>query len=171
MLDLITLLIILACVAVGYRRGLIETALRIVIFFVAIMFARTLHGATADFLRGTAFYNTVYEWLSGYIDFGAGIGTYLVINVAAAVVLLFFFTVVLNLVLSLLRVVNWIPFVGGLNRMLGAVAGLVFGFLTVWAVLMVYQLFSDGYGLQTAPLTGWLAQHNPLLPVIMGAFS
>lgn len=166
MLDIVVIVIILVCVAIGYRRGIIESALRLSAFFIAILFSRNLHSFVADFLAGTSFYDLVYDWLFQYIFFGAGLVTSLVLNLVSVILLLFFFTVVLNIVLTLLRVINFVPIVGGINRGLGAIAGLFSGFLIVWGITIVYQLFFDTYTLDAFPFTAWLANNNMVLGIL-----
>lgn len=166
MLDIVVIFLILGFCLIGYKRGIIETILRIVAVFVAIFFARSLHGVAVDFLIGTAFYDFVYDWLVGYVFFAAGIGTQLAMNVAAAILLLFFFTIVFNILLSFLRVINFVPIVGSINKNLGAIAGLFGGFLMVWSLLIFYELFFDSYLLAASPFTRWLMENNMVMSIL-----
>jgi len=168
MIDIVIAVMILGFVGIGYRRGLLETVIRLVAFFVGIFFASALHESMATWLRTTPANDMIHTAVATQIpfDFGVEMGAGLVINVLAAVLLLLLFTVVLNIGLSFLRIVNWIPVIGGINRGLGALAGLGFGLLAVWTVLIFAQLFIDPVLLADSVLVPWFSANNFVLHLL-----
>lgn len=165
-IDMIIGVIILGFVAMGYKRGLLESVVRLGAFFMALFFASVMYQTVADWLVETPLTEWVYETVASHVPLGAELGTFWAINVVAAVLLVIVFTVVLNIGLSFLRIVNWIPLVGGLNRGLGALAGVGFGMLTVWTLLLVAQLFLDPQLWAGSQLMPWFSAHNIILHVL-----
>ena len=73
-LDVITALLILGNVAVGYKRGIIGMVLSIAIFFVAIFLARVLYEPVVAMVSATPLYTTVLNWVMSHINLGDAVG-------------------------------------------------------------------------------------------------
>ena len=78
--------------------------------------------------------------------------------------------IVLRLVVGLLDIVGKLPVIKGTNRFLGAITGLIQGFLLVWLLLFLVAVactsrvgqMLTGYIRESAFLT-WMYQHNGIL--------
>ncbi len=83
--------------------------------------------------------------------------------------------IVVKLIEHLLKLVNKIPILGGINRFLGIFAGGLEGLILIWVILLVISLFAgagnDGPVLQTIQNDGFLSflyESNPLWQLLQG---
>lgn len=70
MLDIITILVIIANIFIGYRNGIVDMVLSIAAYIIAILFARLFHSYVASFLSATPIYDSILEWVADSISIG-----------------------------------------------------------------------------------------------------
>jgi len=109
--------------------------------------------------------------LSGYI---AGYFANMAVNLIAAAALFLIIRILLSLVLNVINILANMPVIGTLNRLGGAVFGLVSGLFFVWAAMCVLTLFflnkggADLYNkMEAGIITGFLYNNNPLMQIIV----
>lgn len=101
--------------------------------------------------------------------------TRLIIQILTAVVLFFIISVVLKIIIYILDVVSWLPIIGGINRVAGAVLGLAMALIFIWIVFLVFTLlYTTPAGEEIfAQINGnaflrFLYQNNYILKILMG---
>lgn len=101
--------------------------------------------------------------------------TRLIIQILTAVVLFFIISVVLKIIIYILDVVSWLPIIGGINRVAGAVLGLAMALIFIWIVFLVFTLlYTTPAGEEIfAQINGnaflrFLYQNNYILNILMG---
>ncbi|MCL1995696.1 MAG: CvpA family protein [Defluviitaleaceae bacterium] len=225
MLDIVTVLIIILNIAIGVKRGFINTVLGIAIFVLAVFFTRALHGHLAAFLVTTPLYDTVFEWvvqqlaledIAGDVVHGAaadiqaqivqnmpmagllvglidieiiqignfvnisaiemqigGMITDAIINIVSALILFFFFVFGFRIIASVINLIAMLPIIRGVNRNLGASLGAFMGIVTVWLLLIIFNLtmVRQGnifeYHLYASTITLWLNERNFLFSLLI----
>lgn len=82
----------------------------------------------------------------------------------------FLCSIVLRLIVGLLDVVTRLPVIKGVNRALGAAAGLLQGLLLIWLLLFLVAIVSTSHlgrtllaYIQDSSVLSWLYQHNVIL--------
>ena len=68
--------------------------------------------------------------------------TRIVIKAGTYIVLMILVFLLIRLLLMLTRFINKVPIIGGVNRILGAILGLVEGLLIIWALCLIIMAFS-----------------------------
>jgi len=98
----------------------------------------------------------------------------LIINIISALALFLFFIFGLRLISKSINLLTRLPFIRGVNKGLGAVAGGLRAFIIVWVFLLIYNLIlarPDNFfmdQLLTSTLALWLHERNLFLSVILG---
>lgn len=108
----------------GYIKGLVKMLVPIISGLLGIVFLYLLRDWLFSFLFRWTFFQ----------------GEHVLARVV--VILLFYFAGVLALkwALGMLKLMTKLPLVHGLNKLMGAVAGLAEGFLVVWLLLYIIQI-------------------------------
>lgn len=111
---------------------------------------------------------------SGAYDVVAGRATDLVIRVISFVLVLLITVISFHLLSVVLKVVEKLPLIGGINRLLGLFAGLVKGILIIWlafAIIAMAGTTDIGIALISyiyeSPLLIWAYENNFVLTLLM----
>lgn len=111
---------------------------------------------------------------SGAYDVVAGRATDLVMRVISFVLVLLIAVISFHLLLVVLKVVEKLPLIGGINRLLGLFAGLVKGILIIWlafAIIAMAGTTDIGIALISyiyeSPLLIWVYENNFVLTLLM----
>lgn len=111
---------------------------------------------------------------SGAYDALAGRATDLAMRVIAFVLVLLIALLSFHLLSTILKVVEKLPVIGGINRTLGIFAGLVKGFLIIWlafAIIAMAGTTEVGVALVSyiyeSPLLVWIYGNNLILTILM----
>ncbi len=152
---IIVIVIFLFAIFRGWRRGLLRLLFSLVSIIVLIALFSWLNPYISSFLKDhTGIYERIETWCAGTIgdQLGSGLGflTDSVAEVAAdwifkGACFLITFILALIIVLIILRVlglVNKVPVVGKVNRVLGLVGGAVEGYFVICLVLLFVSLIA-----------------------------
>lgn len=96
-----------------------------------------------------------------------------IINIISALALFFLFTFGFRIIASAINLVSMLPIIRGINKNLGASIGAFMGIVTVWVLLIIFNLtmVRPGnifeYYLLSAPITLWLNERNFLFSVLI----
>lgn len=111
---------------------------------------------------------------SGAYDVVAGRATDLVMRVISFVLVLLIAVISFHLLSVVLKVVEKLPLIGGINRLLGLFAGLVKGILIIWlafAIIAMAGTTDIGIALISyiyeSPLLIWVYENNFMLTLLM----
>lgn len=111
---------------------------------------------------------------SGAYDVVAGRATDLVMRVISFVLVLLIAVISFHLLSVVLKVVEKLPLIGGINRLLGLFAGLVQGILIIWlafAIIAMAGTTDIGIALISyiyeSPLLIWVYENNFVLTLLM----
>lgn len=111
---------------------------------------------------------------SGAYDVVAGRATDLVMRVISFVLVLLIAVISFHLLSVVLKVVEKLPLIGGINRLLGLFAGLVKGILIIWLVFAIIAMAGTtdiGIALISyiyeSPLLIWVYENNFVLTLLM----
>lgn len=111
---------------------------------------------------------------SGVYDVVAGRATDLAMRVISFVLVLLIAVISFHLLLVVLKVVEKLPLIGGINRLLGLFAGLVKGILIIWlafAIIAMAGTTDIGIALISyiyeSPLLIWVYENNFVLTLLM----
>lgn len=111
---------------------------------------------------------------SGAYDVAAGRATDLVMRVISFVLVLLIAVISFHLLSVVLKVVEKLPLIGGINRLLGLFAGLVKGILIIWlafAIIAMAGTTDIGIALISyiyeSPLLIWVYENNFVLTLLM----
>lgn len=111
---------------------------------------------------------------SGVYDVVAGRAADMAMRVIAFVLVLLIALISFHLLSVILKVVEKLPLIGGINRTLGLFAGLVKGFLIIWlafAIIAMAGTTEIGVALISyiyeSPLLVWIYENNLILTILM----
>jgi len=181
-LDLAVLATIAVCILICYKKGFISSMIKVGAFILALVLAFWLSSVFAPVVYDNFVKDSIVEKVNSKYDEDTGLIAKLVVkkmteegktpgNYAESAIresttstirsLLFVglylaLYVALRLVSKMLKGVNKIPLVGGLNKFLGGAMGLVVGVLVVYIAVSVLAIFiispsSNGlFGVDTA---------------------
>ncbi len=152
---IIVVIIFLIAIFRGWRRGLLRLLFSLVSIIVLIALFSALNPYISTFLKDhTGLYARIEEWCAGMFEERIGTGLGFFTNTAADVAadwilkgMSFLITflialIVVLIILRLLGLVNKVPVVGKINRVLGLVGGAVEGYLVVCLVMLFVSLIS-----------------------------
>ncbi len=97
----------------------------------------------SDLKSGNTMANYVDEGVSNFAEYIAVNLTTLILKILCYVVLFIVIFIVIRLILRLSRIINHIPILGGVNRIVGAVFGLAEGVLFLWLISMAIMMLSS----------------------------
>ena len=146
-IEIIVLLIIIISAADGWRRGLLLKLYGLVKFIAMIALTFVL---------------TPLLYAVMPLEPGVREGASLLLALILSVVLL-------TVIAKVLHIVDHIPVLKTINRLGGALVGLIFGVLAVWVALVLISSFTEiqwcknvtGY-VKDSPVLLWLLHFNPL---------
>ena len=143
----IAALVIIVCAVDGWRKGLILKLFGLLRFLLMIALTIVL----------TPLLYKVLPLEPGMKE-GAAVLLALIVSVVA-----------LTVISRVLHIVDRIPVVRTINRFGGLLVGLLFGFLTVWVTLIVFNAFRDVdfcrtviYYVKQSPALFWLLHFDPI---------
>ena len=103
-------------------------------------------------------------------DYITGFFANIVINVLSMLLVFLLVLLILRIAGSLLRIVEWLPVIGTVNRFGGLVAGALIGVIVAWLGLSIATMFLSAGGsevlyglLQGSSIVGWLFTNEWLL--------
>ena len=162
--DLVVLGIIAICTLMGYRAGLIKTALNVGSFGISAIIACMLYSVVAEILMNTPLYDILYETVAeyigvsdnvstgifaGYLGVGMALGrdfaamiTGLIIRVIAFVVIVILCKILVSLLTNILNLFARFPVIKQFNHVGGICVGLLNGVVVVHIVLAVVLVLS-----------------------------
>lgn len=121
--------------------------------------------------------------LAGYVDQGVdGFAGYIAVNLSSLVIrilsyVLLFLVIflIIRLILRFSNVINHIPIIGGINRIIGAVFGLAEGVLFLWvACLIIMMMAGTDFGIACEKIIRentfltFIYEHNYLMTIVNG---
>ena len=77
---------------------------------------------------------------NSFADYIAKGITHLVVQILTAIVLFLVISIVLKIMIYILDVVSWLPIIGGINRVVGAVLGFAMALILVWIVFLIFTM-------------------------------
>lgn len=129
--DLVLVAVILLCAFVGHRKGALATLISLVGGIAALVLALLLSSPVSRFVSDTFLQSALQEPIAVADTLAYGVTFF---------VLLIVFLIVVRILISLAKKFNKIPLLGGANRTLGLVLGLLQGLVFAWAVAGVFHL-------------------------------
>jgi len=112
---------------------------------------------------------------NSFADYIAKGITHLVVQILTAIVLFLVISIVLKIMIYILDVVSWLPIIGGINRVVGAVLGFAIALILVWIVFLIFtMLYTTQAGQEIfRQINGnaflrFLFQNNYILKILMG---
>lgn len=95
--------------------------------------------------------NTAEEYVelqvNGFTDYLSTRLSGMVINIVTYLILLAAVYILIRVLLRLFKVLNHVPLIGGINRLLGGLVGLLEGFLVIWVLcLIIMALAGTDFG-------------------------
>ena len=146
-IEIIALILIVISMADGYRKGLLMKLFGLGRFVVMIVITIVL---------------TPIIYMIMPLEPGVKEGASILLALILAAIVLF-------VVASVLKVVDRIPVIHTLNRLGGALVGLVFGVLAIWVILIVLGSFSDVEWcknvttyVKDSPILSFMLKFNPV---------
>ncbi len=166
MIDLLILLLLLAGLVAGWRRGFIVQVMHIASFIVALIVAWIYYKPLAQQLL---------FWVP-YPGFTEGMGSALAIDgidvdrtfyrVIAFAVIFYAVKIILQIITSMVDYLRYLPVLGSINRLLGAILGFIEAYLLIFILLYVIALLPIA-GIQErvdrSILAGLMLEHTPLI--------
>lgn len=194
--DLIILGIIAICTIIGYRAGLVKTALSAVSYILSIIIACMLYDVVAEILMNTPLYDSLLEMVGGYVGtsgtepagtFGnylpgasglvsMGIGAMivgLIVKIIAFVIVVVLCKILISLLSNILNLFTRIPVINQFNRIGGLVVGVAIGIVVAYIVLALVlvcePMLTDTFAMEQLE-ESWIAsviyEHNFLISLI-----
>ncbi|MBB6448292.1 putative membrane protein required for colicin V production [Geomicrobium halophilum] len=137
MLSLFIVLIFLANLFVGSRRGFVLQFFHLISFFGALIVAFLFFNPVAEYLRLWVPYPNFLDGNNGDMFISAFNFESVYYNGIAFAILFFATRILLHIIASMLDFVSHLPILRTVNRLLGAVLGLVEAYLIVFVLLIV----------------------------------
>ena len=166
MLDLLILVILIVGIFVGGRRGFIVQAIHMFGFIIAIIVALIYYKPLAQkFLLWIPYPGFAESATSTLELIGLDVDRTFYRVIAFAII--FFATkLVLQIIGSMLDFLKYLPILGSINRMLGAILGLIECYFLLFIVLYVLALLPlEGLQarLDSSIITGLMLEHTPIV--------
>lgn len=166
MLDLLILLLLVAGVIVGGRRGLIVQAIHMFGFIIALVVAYLYYKPLAQqFLFWIPYPGFTDEVAAALMLDGLDVDRTFY-RVIAFALIFYAVKLLLQIVASMLDYLRYMPVLGGLNRLLGAALGFIEAYFLLFIVLYVVALLPLA-GIQervdSSILAGLMLEHTPLI--------
>lgn len=139
--DVIAAIFLLVCLALGFRRGLVGQIAPII---GLIVIAATVHFG----------YTPCRDWLTAHVDLNAS-----VVRIGALVIVIGVPLIVVMLFGKLLGEMVKLPILSGIDRVGGAVAGLIAGIIFVLIVFSVLIVLPQRYQCPTVSKASWIGRH------------
>ena len=166
MLDLLLLIIFAAGIMVGARRGLVLQAVHMFGFLIAIVVAFVYYKPLAQKFLLWIPYPGFAESATSTLEL-AGIDADRTFYRVIAFALIFFVVkLILQILGSMLDFLKYLPILGGINRVLGAVLGFIEVYFLVFILLYVLALLpleSIQARLDGSIITGLMLEHTPIV--------
>lgn len=166
MIDLLILLLLVAGIIAGARRGLVVQAIHMFGFVLAIIVAVIYYKPLAQqflfWIPYPGFTNEITAALS--LD-GVDVDRTFY-RVIAFAVIFYAVKILMQIIASMLDFLRYVPVLGGLNRLLGAVLGFIEAYFLIFIVLYVIALLPIA-GIQqrvdSSILAGIMLEHTPII--------
>lgn len=115
----------------------------------------------------------VERGVSSFSDYIAVSLTHLVVRILCYIVLFIVIFLIIRLILRLSHVVNHIPLLGGINRLVGGVIGLAEGLLFLWIIcLIIMMMAGTEFGtscqkvIKDSVFLTFIYEHNYLMEIV-----
>ncbi len=166
MLDLLILIILVAGLIVGAKRGLIVQAVHMGGFVIALIVAYIYYKPLAELFVLWVPYpgfneDSTVSVVIESLDIDATF-----YNILAFAVIFFAVKIILQIIASIFDFIMYLPVLNSINRLLGAVLGLVEFYLLLFIALYVLALVpinSIQVILNKSILTGLVLEHTPFI--------
>lgn len=166
MLDLLILIILVAGLIVGAKRGLIVQAMHMGGFLIALIVAYIYYKPLAELFVLWVPYpgfteDTMVAVVIESLDIDATF-----YNILAFAVIFFIMKFILQIIASIFDFIMYLPVLNSINRLLGAVLGLIEFYLLLFIALYVLALVpidSIQVILNKSILTGLVLEHTPII--------
>lgn len=166
MLDLLILVILIVGILVGGRRGFVVQAIHMFGFIIAIIVALFYYKSLAQKFLLWIPYPGFAESATSTLEL-IGLDVDRTFYRIIAFALIFFATkLVLQIIGSMLDFLKYLPILGSINRLLGAVLGLVECYFLLFIALYVLALLPlEGLQvrLDNSFITGLMLEHTPII--------
>ncbi len=159
-LDYLLIFIFVINLYNGFKEGLIRQIVGLAGFFIALYCAVSWNGDIGIYLRDYLNLDKVIESLSRNGNSTLWLPE-VFINIIAFLLIFIVFVLFLKIITGRLKIINKIPIIGPLNIALGAVLGMVKGFLVIFLVAALLSLIKTPFMSNTleASVIFALSQH------------
>ena len=162
-LDIIIIVILIMFAIVGWKQGVIKEAVSlvglIVIFIVAFTFKEEIGNVLCKYLPFFNFGGNIEGLVSLNIFFYQLIGFILIYSVLYGV-----YQLILKLSGALQKIVNWTIVLAFPSKLLGAVIGMLEGYIIIFALLLVILVpLKDSSFIKNSNITDFMINKTPIL--------
>jgi uncharacterized membrane protein required for colicin V production len=166
MLDLLLIIIFIASLMVGIKRGFVVQAIHLISFFVALLVAYIFYKPLADNFVLWIPYPGISEDTLKTLMLEAIDVDQTFYRIVAFAVIFFATKVILQVIASIFDFLTYLPVLKSVNRLLGAVLCFIEFYLITFIVLYVLALLPipsiQGF-LSGSFITGLMLEHTPLI--------
>ena len=166
MLDLLILLILIAGVIIGWRRGLVVQAIHMFGFIIAILVALIYYKSLAQQFLLWIPYPGFAESATSILGLEQLDVDRTFYRVIAFAIIFFITKLILQILGSMLDFLKYLPVLGPINRLLGAVLGFMELYFLLFIGLYVLALLPlEGLQarLDSSIFTGLILEHTPII--------
>ena len=159
MVDFLLIILVVICICIGYRRGLVKSAFGLGAFFVSLILSFLIYPYVKNYIGSTAIYDAVQglvasgvqnyypdaqsipQNIQGFADYGqTALVNYiseLVINIISFVIVLIGIRVILTILEKALGLIANLPVIGFFNKIGGAALGVIQSLLIAFIILAI----------------------------------
>lgn len=162
-------LIFLAAIVRGWHRGLLAVAASLVIYLMAMIVARTTAPVLGRMVASSSPALSNRTAFSGNLLTNADPTAFFYNGIAFVII----FTVTSVILHYLVRQLSWVrhvPVLGMINSLAGAVIALLIIYLMLYVLLLIFQLWSNGwwqYQFSQSELAQWIVNNTPQLASLL----
>lgn len=159
MVDFLLIILVVICICIGYRRGLVKSAFGLGAFFVSLILSFLIYPYVKNYIGSTAIYDAVQglvasgvqnyypdaqsipQNIQGFADYGqTALVNYiseLVINIISFVIVLIGIRIILTILEKTLGLIANLPVIGFFNKIGGAALGVIQSLLIAFIILAI----------------------------------
>ncbi len=166
MLDLILIIIFIASLMVGIKRGFVVEVIHLASFFVSLLVAYLFYKPLADRFVFWIPYPGISEAASKTLILDAIDVDQTFYRVIAFAVIFFVTKIVLQVIASIFDFLTYLPILKSVNRLLGAVLCFIEFYLIAFIILYVLALLPLDFIqnlLGGSIITGLILEHTPII--------
>lgn len=166
MLDLLILLLLVAGLIAGGKRGLVMQAIHMFGFIIAIIIALIYYKPLAQHFLFWIPYPGFTEEISSALSLTGLDVDRTFYRVIAFAVIFYAVKIIMQIIASMFDFLRYVPVLGGVNRLLGAVLGFIESYFLIFILLYVVALLPM-IGIQervdSSILAGLMLEHTPIV--------